>query len=71
MRASYAKDVRRIVEELETRGWRIVKNKHWKAYAPDGSSPVCMAVTPSDRRALLNIRSVLRRRGVELSTFRN
>lgn len=34
---------------------------HWRITRPDMTAPVFAAATPSDRRALLNLRSTIRR----------
>lgn len=60
------KDLRVIIEALLDQGWRIEKGNggHIKAYPPDKTMPiVVMASTPSDARAIKNIRAMVRRSG--------
>ena len=52
----------RFVRELEARGWRRKPGrKHVKLLSPDGSSMMVVALTPSDRRALTNMRALVKR----------
>lgn len=47
-------------------GFRFVEGKggaHGKLYSPDGKDWYAVPNTPSDRRALLNLRAWLRRHG--------
>ena len=56
--------VARFVKELEGDGWRVKPGrKHVKLFAPDGVSVMVVSATPSDRRALTNMRSLARRIG--------
>jgi hypothetical protein len=37
-----------VIEEARRQGWRVVHGgKHWKLYAPDGSTIETIAATPS------------------------
>ena len=49
------------------RGWRVepTKNLHLKWVAPSGAI-IFSSSTPSDRRAALNLRSQLRREGLDV-----
>lgn len=64
------KDVKRILREAERQGWRIEQGgKHIKAYPPDPSqSMVTIAQTASDKRAIKNVLSEMRKRGVRWPT---
>lgn len=62
--ADCKKDVRQIIELCQQHGWRVRHGKHWIVYSPiAGKRPVFIGSTPSDHRALLNIRARLRRAG--------
>ncbi len=68
--ADYKRDVSEIIRELMRQGWRIRKNKHWVVYPPlhlnSNRRCVVLASSPSDRRAMLNVRSELRKAGAKL-----
>lgn len=52
----------RFVRELEAQGWRRKPGrKHVKMLAPDGASMMVVALTPSDRRALTNMRALAKK----------
>ena len=61
------KEVRELIEEARRQGWRIetLRSGHTMMYAPDGEGKVPVAGTPSDRRALKNVISRMRRHGFE------
>ena len=55
-------EVARFVKELEAAGWRRkAGRKHVKLLAPDGVSVMVVSSTPSDGRALTNMRSLARK----------
>ena len=52
----------RFVKELEAAGWRRKPGrKHVKMLAPSGAGMMVVALTPSDRRALTNMRALAKR----------
>lgn len=54
--------VSRFVKELEEAGWtRKPGRKHVKMLAPDGVAMMVVSATPSDRRALTNMRLLAKR----------
>lgn len=54
--------VSRFVKELEEAGWtRKPGRKHVKMLAPSGAGMMVVALTPSDRRALTNMRALAKR----------
>jgi hypothetical protein len=58
------KELKEIIREAERQGWRVEKSGHgWRFYAPDKEHIVHAAATPSDRRAINNLVSDLRRYG--------
>lgn len=55
-------DTARFVKELEAQGWRRkAGRKHVKMLAPDGVAMMVVSLTPSDRRALTNMRLLAKR----------
>lgn len=55
-------DAARFVRELEAAGWRRKPGKrHVKLLAPDGATVMVVALTPSDRRALTNMRALAKK----------
>lgn len=59
------KDLRKLIRAAERQGWtvQIGKAGHVKLFAPDGRTLVTMGSTESDRRALTNTVSRMRRAG--------
>ena len=54
--------VSRFVKELEEAGWtRKPGRKHVKMLAPDGRTMMVVSATPSDRKALTNMRLLAKR----------
>lgn len=61
------KEINEIVDSLIEQGWRVERGKHLCAYPPDPAyRMVYFASTPSDNRAIKNIKSDLRRSGAKL-----
>lgn len=62
------KDLRKLVREMEKQGWTVehMNSDHLRWYPPDGRDPVFSGSTPSDWRALRNIKAKLRRRGADI-----
>lgn len=62
------KEVIALIKQLERKGYTVKRSRsnHWKVYAPDGRMVSSMAVTPTDTRALFNMRKFLRRNGVDI-----
>ena len=67
MGASDKKMLKEIEKALREQGWEIVergRGKHPQARDPKGAgSPVTLFGTPSDKRSIPNLISVLRQRG--------
>jgi len=62
-------DLKAILRALTAQGWSFKRGRrnHIQAISPDKSMPiVLMASTPSDLRALANIRAMLRRSGARV-----
>lgn len=57
-----SKEIKQIIREAEDLGWEVnlTNNGHYKCQHPSGGL-IFMASTPSDRRALRNIRNYLRK----------
>lgn len=57
-----------IMAEVQRQGWRVVRDGggHYKFYSPCGKHIVVVAVSPSDHRAVKNIRARFRRAGAKL-----
>lgn len=62
------KDINEMLAKLDQQGWRLVEgNGIIKCYGPDKAlSPVTVHQTPSDHRAIKNLRSEFRKRGAIL-----
>jgi hypothetical protein len=61
------KETEALVRKLRAMGWEVAEGRHYTAYPPDKSkAPITFAKTPSDRRALKNTISLLRRAGADL-----
>jgi len=60
--------VRKIVKELEAQGWRVDRRGHtWRCFPPDVElSPVFIAQTPTDHRAIANMMRDLRHSGADV-----
>lgn len=60
---SKKREVKELVRELEDKGWRVIiaQNNHHKAFHPDGEHMIVFANTPSDHRAIKNIRAMVKR----------
>lgn len=60
-------DLKALQRTATRAGWRVEVTRHnhlrWKS--PDGKHVYFTASTPSDHRAIRNIRSELRKRGLE------
>lgn len=69
MACSYRKEVEVIVATLRSQGWEchISGKTHWRLCPMDNKYPVqFISFTPSDFRAIKNIRSQLRKAGANL-----
>jgi predicted RNA binding protein YcfA (HicA-like mRNA interferase family) len=69
---SVKKDVEQLIHVAQDQGWHVTKTKgsHWKWTSPQGAI-VFSGQTPSDLRALKNIKRELRLRGfIELKPKR-
>lgn len=55
-----SKDLKRLLREAERKGWRVEqRRKHYQAKHMDGVRLVTISLSPSDHRALQNIRKDL------------
>lgn len=61
-------ELKGLRKAAEAQGWtvRITNGGHLRWDSPKGGKPIFTASTPSDRRALANIRSMLRAAGLDL-----
>lgn len=61
------KELARLVEVALAQGWTLHHGRtHLQLRSPDGLRQVFFPSTPSDRRAIHNIRATLRRNGMKL-----
>jgi hypothetical protein len=62
-----SKDLKPLIEEARRSGWEIFKrnNGHLKFVGPDGEKVFC-SHTPSDHRAIKNIKKDLSNAGLDL-----
>lgn len=60
------KEIARLRRLAEDCGWTVehTRGNHLRWLPPDGGSFVISSATPSDHRALLNLRAHLRQRGL-------
>lgn len=57
MKYSSAKDINHLIKELIQQGWHFHRGKkHGRLRPPQGWPTLSIPCTPSDRRALLNLR---------------
>lgn len=58
-----SKDFERLQEEYRTAGWTIKRTGggHLRWTGPKGEGPIFTASTPSDHRAIQNVKAMLRR----------
>lgn len=62
------KEVADIIAVVRKAGWRVehTDRNHWKFYSPDGEGIVTCPGTPQGTRWSANLKSQLRRHGVEV-----
>ncbi len=62
------KEINDLIKELEKQGWKVThRKKHFMAYPPDKTkSPVTIAASPSDHRAIKNLVAWCKERGAKL-----
>jgi hypothetical protein len=62
------KDVEKLIREVRgAEGWRVVRgSKHYKLFAPDGTTIITVSATPSSPNVIKKVRSQLRRAGLDL-----
>ncbi len=61
-RYSASKDINVFVHQLIHQGWHFQRGRvHGKLYHPDGTKWLTVPTTPSDHRAFLNFRQIVRR----------
>lgn len=61
MRYSTSKEINLLVKDMVRSGWRYKSGKHGKLYHPTGPSLITFPKTPSDYRAILNLRRDIRK----------
>lgn len=61
MRYSTSKEIDLLVKDMVRSGWRYVSGKHGKLYHPKGHGLITFSRTPSDYRAILNLRRDIRK----------
>lgn len=62
-----SKELSALLRRARAAGWSTTKaRKHWRLAAPDGIGLIYCSATPSDRRAIKNLRALLRQRGLKL-----
>lgn len=61
MRYCHDKEINQLVASMVRDGWNYSRGRHGKLRKPDGSSFVTIPNTPSDYRAILNLRRDIRR----------
>jgi hypothetical protein len=68
MSSSAQKDVKQLIKVAEQQGWTVTRTGtlHLRWQAPDGRVLFRNGTSPSDRRAVANLRSDLRRLGLRL-----
>jgi predicted RNA binding protein YcfA (HicA-like mRNA interferase family) len=62
------KDHHQLIQLAEDAGWKVRqanRGGHMKLYSPCGKHMVVTSFSPSDHRATKNLRSILRRCGLE------
>lgn len=61
-------ELKQLIERAEACGWTVSRSRHsshWKFLSPDRNvSPIYTSATPSDWRAVRNLRARLRRGGL-------
>ena len=69
--ASRAGTVRRIVAALEAQGWRVdMRGNTYRCFPPDREmSPVFIAATPTDHRAIRNMMRDLGHAGADVDAL--
>ncbi len=60
------KELQQLIDQALAQGWKLTRSKqHFVLLSPDGTTIVTVGKTPSDHRALKNIRGMLRRGGLD------
>jgi predicted RNA binding protein YcfA (HicA-like mRNA interferase family) len=59
-------DVKRILKRLQAKGFKVKRTKSSHVCVTTPQGPVFCSSTPSDHRAIQNILSMLKRKGVDL-----
>ncbi|GJJ80033.1 type II toxin-antitoxin system HicA family toxin [Pasteurella canis] len=64
------KDLHQYIKILVVNGWRYIRrSKHAKLISPDQSQQIFVSISPSDKRALMKLKSNIKQIGFKL--FRN
>lgn len=64
---TYLKQLKQITDAAEAAGWKSKDTKSGQMWlAPDGKGKVTIHGTPSDHRAIKNLRSEFRRAGLDV-----
>lgn len=63
-----SKEMKKLFRAVKDHGWRVRRrrNNHFLLLSPDGEEKVFCSGTPSDHRAVDNVKSDLARAGLEL-----
>lgn len=61
MRYCHDKQIDKLVADLVRNGWTFSRGKHGKLRTPTGTGFVTIPCTPSDHRAVHNLRKAIRR----------
>ena len=61
MASGATREATKIVRELERKGWRVERGRHYKCYPPNGGAFVTMSVSPGGSRGLKNAKAMLAR----------
>jgi len=62
----HVKETNQLLSRLASQGWSVERaSKHWKLRSPAGRVVFC-PLTPSDWRAIRNVRAKVRREGADL-----
>lgn len=67
MSSNHARELRQMLNRLRADGWHITLSRrgHYRCHSPTGETVFCPG-TPSDHRALANMRGKFRRAGAKL-----
>ena len=64
-------EVKRLVKELEKRGWTVASNNHFFCYSPDTTHCYSIPKSASDHRSMKNTYSIMRRNGENVEDLKH